>query len=115
MIKWQSARGRNFWNNLILTVTKPAVFKVTDLAPKPIKTYKGLSSERIKESLGSEDNEKSNINIVDIHEDEILPEKVIWMTKSLTDPKLVPKYAIENPANDTFGTTGKGKWIRIGK
>ena len=98
---WQKVCGRRTPKSEVPTVTKPAALHVIDLAPEPIKPYEGLSNEAFKELLGSKHKEKSDINIIDINEDEILPDKDIWMAKSLTDPELAPKYVIEDPVNDT--------------
>lgn len=43
----------------------------------------------------------TNIKLIDINEEEILPDKDIWMRKSLTDPEQAPKYVVTDPVNDT--------------
>ncbi|XP_044270444.1 uncharacterized protein LOC123015066 [Tribolium madens] len=98
---WQKVCGRN-------NKPKPQVVKaeevpvtpVINIAPEPEKPYDGLDNAAFKELVGKA-KRPVNIKLVDINEEEILPDKEIWMTKSLTDPDSAPKPVIEEPVDPT--------------
>lgn len=72
------------------------------LDPDVSKPYDGLDNQAFKELIGGNSKRKGEvIDIVEINEDEILYDKKIWMTKSLTDPEMAPKFVVDNPVNDT--------------
>lgn len=72
-----------------------------DIAPEPEKPYDGLDNEAFKELVGKSKRPIGNIKLIDINEEEILPDKDLWMTKSLTDPEMAPKANIEDPVDPT--------------
>lgn len=72
-----------------------------EIAPEAPKPYDGLDNEAFKQLVGSSKRRKENIKLIDINEEEVLPDKDLWLTKSLTDPSMVPKEEIEEPVNDT--------------
>lgn len=56
---------------------------------------------QFKELVGNSKRRRENIKLIDLNEDEVLPEKDQWLTKSLTDPSYAPKPTIEEPVDDT--------------
>lgn len=50
--------------------------------------------------MGSRKKHNVNIELIDIHEDEIRPDREEWL-KSLTDPNCEPNTEIKNPVNNT--------------
>lgn len=72
-----------------------------EIAPEPAKPYEGLDNEAFKQLVGSTKRRKENIKLIDINEEEVLPDKDLWLTKSLTDPNMAPKAEEEDPVNDT--------------
>ncbi|XP_022915341.2 uncharacterized protein [Onthophagus taurus] len=89
---------------IIEVVSEPGNEAVIEIAPEPVKSYQGLDNKAFKELMGANHKRKGqqqNINIVDINEEEILPDKDVWMTKALTDPELSAKYVVKDPVNDT--------------
>lgn len=72
-----------------------------DIAPEPEKPYDGLDNEAFKELVGKTKRPIGNIKLIDINEEEILPDKDLWMTKSLTDPEMAPKATVEDPVDPT--------------
>lgn len=57
---------------------------IVDIAPEPEKPYDGLNNTAFKELVGKSKMPIGNIKLIDINEEEILPDKDLWMTKSLT-------------------------------
>ncbi|XP_076264715.1 uncharacterized protein LOC143198942 isoform X2 [Rhynchophorus ferrugineus] len=74
---------------------------IVDIAPDPEKPYDGLDNTAFKELVGKSKMPVGNIKLIDINEEEILPDKDLWMTKSLTDPEMAPKLEIDNPVDPT--------------
>lgn len=72
-----------------------------EIAPEAVEPYAGLDNEAFKQLVGSVKRRKENIKLIDINEEEVLPDKDLWLTKSLTDPDMVPKEEVEDPVNDT--------------
>ncbi|KAJ8955311.1 hypothetical protein NQ314_006899 [Rhamnusium bicolor] len=72
-----------------------------DIAPEPEQPYEGLDNKAFKELVGRSKRPIGNIKLIDVNEEEILPEKDLWMTKSLTDPEMAPKPQIEEPVDPT--------------
>lgn len=100
---WQKVCGRKEKRP-----TKPVIEesvetnKQIQLDPDVQKPYDGLDNQAFKELIGAANKRKDEkIDIVEINEDEILSDKKIWMTKSLTDPEMAAKYVVKDPVNDT--------------
>lgn len=74
---------------------------IVDIAPEPEKPYDGLDNVAFKELVGKSKMPIGNIKLIDINEEEILPDKDIWMTKSLTDPDLAAKVETEDEVDPT--------------
>lgn len=72
-----------------------------EIAPEPEKPYDGLDNAAFKELVGSTKRRKENIKLIDINEDEVLPEKDQWLLKSITDPSVQPQNVVDDPVNDT--------------
>lgn len=72
-----------------------------EIAPETPKPYDGLNNEAFKHLVGSSKRRKENIKLIDINEEDVLPDKDLWLTKSLTDPSMVPQQEVEDPVNDT--------------
>lgn len=72
-----------------------------EIAPEAPQPYEGLDNDAFKQLVGSSKRRKENIKLIDINEDEVLTDKDLWITKSLTDPNMVPKEDVEDPVNDT--------------
>lgn len=75
--------------------------KPVDIAPEPEKPYDGLSNEAFKELVGKTKRPLGNITLIDVNEEEILPDKDISMIKSLTDPEIARKATCEDPVDPT--------------
>ncbi|XP_018336789.1 uncharacterized protein LOC108745175 [Agrilus planipennis] len=71
-----------------------------EIAPSAEKPYEGLDNAAFKELVGRGKQKAMDVNIIDIHEDEIRPDKADWL-KSLTDPNYAPKQEVEDEVNDT--------------
>lgn len=76
------------------------VAPVINIAPEPVKPYDGLDNAAFKELVGKA-KRPVNIKLIDINEEEILPDKDVWLTKSLTDPDTAAPPVIENPVDPT--------------
>ncbi|XP_066255958.1 proline-rich protein PRCC isoform X2 [Euwallacea similis] len=83
---------------VLLQLEPPAEFST---APEPDKPYDGLNNVAFKELIGKVKKPMGNIKLIDINEEEIMPDKDLWMTKSLTDPELQPKAAPEDVLDPT--------------
>ncbi|EFA00260.1 titin isoform X2 [Tribolium castaneum] len=98
---WQKVCGRNTKPKPPPVVNVEEVAPpVINIAPEPVKPYDGLDNAAFKELVGKA-KRPVNIKLVDINEEEILPDKEIWMTKSLTDPDSAPKPVVEEPVDPT--------------
>lgn len=98
---WQKVCGRPKPKPVIKN-PEPVLSNTTlDIAPTPEKPYDGLDNEAFKELLGKTKRPIGNIKLIDINEEEILSDKDLWMTKSLTDPEMAPKPSVENPVDPT--------------
>ncbi|XP_018574619.1 uncharacterized protein LOC108913539 [Anoplophora glabripennis] len=75
--------------------------EIINIAPEAEKPYNGLDNQAFKELVGRNKRPIGNIKLIDINEEEILPEKDIWMAKSLTDPEMASKPKIEDPVDPT--------------
>lgn len=73
---------------------------IVELAPDVEKPYSGLDNQAFKELVGSRKRWKENIELIDIHEDEIRPDREEWL-KSLTDPNCEPNADVKDPVNNT--------------
>nr|CAI5856767.1 unnamed protein product [Callosobruchus analis] len=80
---------------------QPMVTEPVNIAPEPEKPYDGLDNQAFKELVGRTKRPIGNIKLIDINEEDVLPEKELWMTKALTDPEMEPKKEIENPVDPT--------------
>ncbi|XP_066148428.1 uncharacterized protein [Euwallacea fornicatus] len=83
---------------VLLQLEPPAEFST---APEPEKPYEGLNNVAFKELVGKVKKPMGNIKLIDINEEEIMPDKDLWMTKSLTDPELQPKATPEEVLDPT--------------
>ncbi|KAL1517179.1 hypothetical protein ABEB36_000977 [Hypothenemus hampei] len=100
---WEKVCGRK------KTIKRPAKVEVVPpkpeealIAPEPTyQPYEGLDNVAFKELVGTTKRPIGNIKLIDINEEEILPDRDIWMTKSLTDPELAPKKEAEEPVDPT--------------
>ncbi|XP_050295228.1 uncharacterized protein LOC126735311 isoform X2 [Anthonomus grandis grandis] len=95
---WQKVCGRSAnkpknrpKQTVQLDVTPKAEQETYTSAPSTHEPYDGLDNEAFKELVGKTKRPIGNIKLIDINEDEILPDRDLWMTKSLTDPDLAPK------------------------
>ncbi|KAJ8910824.1 hypothetical protein NQ315_015559 [Exocentrus adspersus] len=98
---WQKVCGRPKTKPIIQKPEEPPLEEIIDIAPEPEKPYEGLDNVAFKELVGRSKRPIGNIKLIDINEEEILPEKDLWMTKSLTDPEMAPKAQIEDPVDPT--------------
>lgn len=64
--------------------TAADVLEEYSTAPEPEKPYDGLDNVAFKELVGKTKRPIGNIKLIDINEEEILPDRDIWLTKSLT-------------------------------
>ncbi|KAK5647368.1 hypothetical protein RI129_002260 [Pyrocoelia pectoralis] len=71
-----------------------------EAAPDVDQPYKGLDNKAFKELVGNTKRIPRNIKLIDIHEDEIRPDKEVWL-RSLTDPDLEAEPVIENTVDGT--------------
>lgn len=100
---WQKLCGRPSKPKEIITEPEPVVESV-NIAPEPEKPYDGLDNQAFKELVGKTKRPVGNIRMIDINEEEILPEKDIWMTRALTDPEMEQK-----PEEETVDPTKRKK------
>nr|CAH7714577.1 unnamed protein product [Callosobruchus chinensis] len=104
---WQKVCGRSKPKPAIITESpiiepeQPMVIEPVNIAPEPEKRYDGLDNQAFKELVGRTKRPIGNIKLIDINEEDVLPEKELWMTKALTDPEMEPKKEIENPVDPT--------------
>lgn len=97
---WQKVCGRPKLK-LILHEPEQLHEEMINIAPEPEKPYDGLDNKAFKELVGKSKRPVGNIKLIDINEEEILPEKDLWMAKFLTDPEMAPKSKIEDPVDLT--------------
>lgn len=71
-----------------------------EAAPDVDQPYQGLDNKAFKELVGNTKRVPRNIKLIDIHEDEIRPDKEVWL-RSLTDPDLEAEPVIENTVDST--------------
>lgn len=98
---WQKVCGRPKLKRIIKEPEPVIIETSVDIAPEPEKPYDGLNNEAFKELVGKTKRPIGNIKLIDINEEEILADKDLWMTKSLTDPEMAPKATVENPVDPT--------------
>ncbi|KAJ8944142.1 hypothetical protein NQ318_013326 [Aromia moschata] len=98
---WEKVCGRPKPKQIVQQPEEELSEKSIDIAPEPEKPYDGLDNKAFKELIGKSKRPIGNIKLIDINEEEILPEKDLWMTKSLTDPEMAPKAQTENPVDPT--------------
>ncbi|CAG9761368.1 unnamed protein product [Ceutorhynchus assimilis] len=106
---WEKVCGRPKPKKPIIEVVQkshqPEPEELT-IAPDPEKPYDGLDNEAFKELIGKSRRPIGNIKLIDINEDDSMPDRDLMMTKSLTDPDLAPK----PPEDDgTIDSTKKRK------
>ncbi|GJQ67293.1 hypothetical protein Trydic_g8194 [Trypoxylus dichotomus] len=99
---WQKVCGRK-QKHVKIPVSEASLENKIIIQPDPDvkKPYEGLDNQAFKELIGANKRKVEAVDIVEIAEDEILCDKKIWMTKSLTDPEMAPKYIVKDPVNDT--------------
>lgn len=101
---WQKVCGRKEKRTPRPIIEEPIKTDIVQSNPEVTKPYDGLDNQAFKELVGGNSKRKgeaAEIDIVEITEDEILSDKKIWMTKSLTDPEMAPKFVVKDPVNDT--------------
>ncbi|KAJ8981300.1 hypothetical protein NQ317_004036 [Molorchus minor] len=98
---WQKVCGRPKPKQITKVPEEIHPQNIIDIAPEPATPYEGLDNKAFKELVGKSKRPIGNIKLIDINEEEILPEKDLWLTKSLTDPELAPKPQIEDPVDPT--------------
>lgn len=98
---WKKVCGRQEKKVIIENKKEEIIEPEYNAAPETSEPYDGLNNEAFKELVGSRKRIPGNIKLIDINEEEILPEKDLWMTKSLTDPEYIPKKEIEDPVDPT--------------
>lgn len=98
---WEKVCGRRKSKAIIKEPEPEITVTSVDIAPEPEKPYDGLNNEAFKELVGKTKRPIGNIKLIDINEEEILPDKDLWMTKSLTDPEMAPKATVEDPVDPT--------------
>lgn len=86
---------------VIAQAAPPTCSSFVHIAPEPHKPYQGLDNAAFKELVGSLKRRKENIKLVDVSEDEVLPETDQWLLKSITDPMIQPQTVVEDPVNQT--------------
>ncbi|XP_060518053.1 uncharacterized protein LOC132696926 [Cylas formicarius] len=74
---------------------------VIKIAPEPNNPLDALDNKAFKELVGKTKRPMGNIKLIDINEEEILPDKELWMTKSLTDPEMSPKAQVGDAVDPT--------------
>lgn len=79
-----------------------------EIAPDAAKPYDGLDNEAFKQLVGSSKRRRENIKLIDINEEEVTADKDLWITKSLTDPEMVPKQQAEED-EETINNTQRRK------
>ncbi|KAI4466256.1 proline-rich protein prcc [Holotrichia oblita] len=85
---WQKVCGRK--EKRVPRLIIEETIKTDVVQPDPEVTKRkcdGLDNQAFKELVGGNN--------------EILCDKKIWMTKSLTDPEMAPKFVVKDPVNDT--------------
>lgn len=97
---WQKVCGRPKSRPIVHEPEQPHE-ETINIAPTPEEPYDGLDNKAFKELIGKSKRPIGNIKLIDINEEEILPEKDLWMTKSLTDPDMVAKPTVEDPVDPT--------------
>lgn len=98
---WEKICGRPKNKPIVKEIQEPQTQEIIDIAPEPEKPYEGLDNQAFKQLVGKSRRPIGNIKLIDINEEEILPDKDIWMAKSLTDPELAPKPVIDDPVDPT--------------
>lgn len=98
---WEKVCGRPKQKKTVQPEEPAVVEETINIAPEPEKPYDGLDNEAFKELVGKSKRPIGNIKLIDVNEEEIVPERDIWMAKSLTDPELAPKEEVENPVDPT--------------
>ncbi|KAL3284788.1 hypothetical protein HHI36_018931 [Cryptolaemus montrouzieri] len=97
---WQKTCGKVVKKDII--EPEPIIDEpIINLAPEPVKPYDGLDNVAFKELVGKRSRIPRNIKLIDVNEEELVADKDLWMTKSLTDPDFVPKQAVEDPVDPT--------------
>lgn len=98
---WQKVCGKKVVKDIIIeeppVIDEPKV----ELAPDIVAPYQGLDNAAFKELVGKKSRMPRNIKLIDVNEEELVAEKDLWMTKSLTDPEYVPKPAEDDPSDPT--------------
>lgn len=97
---WQKVCGRKIKPKQIVPVEEPVDLRTIEIAPEPIKPYDGLDNIAFKELVGKS-KRPVNIKLIDINEEEIVSDKNMWLTKSITDPDEVPEPVVEDPVDPT--------------
>ncbi|XP_050516005.1 uncharacterized protein LOC126890892 [Diabrotica virgifera virgifera] len=98
---WEKVCGRPKPKPVIQVEEEPQLEEVINIAPEPAKPYDGLDNQAFKELIGKSRRPIGNIKLIDINEEEILADKDLWMAKSLTDPEMAPRSAVEDPVDPT--------------
>ncbi|CAH1955366.1 unnamed protein product [Acanthoscelides obtectus] len=101
---WQKVCGRSKPTSAIIEHNgpeQPMFVEPVNIAPEPEKPYDGLDNKAFKELVGRTKRPIGNIKLIDINEEDVLPERELWMTKALTDPEMEPKKEAENPVDPT--------------
>lgn len=84
---WEKVCGRPKFKKPIKVHSvqqEPVTVEEFTSAPEPEKPYDGLDNTAFKELVGKTKRPLGNIKLIDINEEEIMPDKDLWMTKSLT-------------------------------
>lgn len=97
---WEKVCGRKK-TKTVIQEPEPTPQETIDIAPEPEAPYDGLDNQAFKELVGKTKRPLGNIKLIDINEEEILSDKDLWMTKSLTDPEMAAKTKVENPVDPT--------------
>lgn len=98
---WQKVCGKKEVKKVIVE-DKPVIEQpVINIAPEPVAPYQGLDNEAFKKLVGKRGKMPRNIKLIDINEDELVAEKDLWMTKSITDPECVPKKVVVDESDPT--------------
>ncbi|XP_072401234.1 uncharacterized protein [Diabrotica undecimpunctata] len=98
---WEKVCGRPKTKPIIQVDEEPQLEEVINIAPEPVKPYEGLDNRAFKELIEKSKRPIGNIKLIDINEEEILADKDLWMAKSLTDPEMAPRSAVEDPVDPT--------------
>ncbi|XP_044745894.1 uncharacterized protein LOC123307586 [Coccinella septempunctata] len=97
---WQKVCGKKVVKNIIVEEEPVSKEPIIDLAPEPVAPYQGLDNAAFKELVGKSSRMPRNIKLIDINEDQLVAEKDLWMTKSLTDPEYIPKPSEDDDSID---------------